>query len=151
MDEQLYRDLLEHAERASWRLAGLVDAGDVVHEAYLRVVKSGRQLTPALLHRAVNSVIADTIRRASRRPASLPLEEWAPDDGTDVEREALTALMADEILAALGDLASTAIAIAEGDSLNAVARLERRSKATWWRRVRSIRQTYLSSRGENRS
>jgi DNA-directed RNA polymerase specialized sigma24 family protein len=142
MDERLYRDLLEHAQRASWRLAGLVDPEDVVHEAYLRVVKSGRELTPALLHRAVNSVIVDAIRRASRRPAALPLEDWAADEHADVEREALTAVMAQEILEALGDLASTAIAIAEGDSLNAVVRLERRSKATWWRRLRSLREAY---------
>jgi DNA-directed RNA polymerase specialized sigma24 family protein len=142
MDERLYRDLLEHAQRASWRLTGLLDPEDIVHEAYLRVVKSGCALTPALLHRAVNSVIVDTIRRASRRPAALPLEDWAPDEHADVEREALTAVMAQEILAALGDLASTAIAIAEGDSLNAVARLERRSKATWWRRLRALREVY---------
>jgi len=142
MDERLYRDLLEHAQRASWRLAGLVDPEDVVHDAYLRVVKSGREITPALLHRAVNSVIVDTVRRASRRPASLALEEWALDEHADVEREALTAVMAQEILAALGDLASTAIAIAEGESLNAVARLERRPKATWWRRLRALREVY---------
>lgn len=142
MDERLYQDLLEHAERASWRLAGLLEPADIVHEAYLRVRKSGRELTPALLHRAVNSVIVDAIRRASRRPAPLPLEEWAPDDHEDVEREALTAIMAQEILEALGDLASTAIAIVEGDSLNAVVRLERRSKATWWRRLRALREAY---------
>jgi hypothetical protein len=50
--------------------------------------------------------------------------------------------MAAEILRQLGDLAPTAVAIASGDSLNAVVRLEKRSKATWWRRLKEIREAY---------
>jgi DNA-directed RNA polymerase specialized sigma24 family protein len=147
MDERLYHDLLNHARRAAWRLEGLLEPAEVVHEAYLRVVKSGRDLTPALLHRAVNSVILDAVRAAARRPSPLPLEDWAPARGEDVEREAVIAVMASEVLEALGDLAPAALAMMEGESLTAIARLERRSRATWWRRVRSIRREYLEGGG----
>jgi len=142
VDEALYADLIAHARRATYRLAGLLDPEDVVHEAYLRVMHSERELSPALLHRAVNSVIADAVRRAKRRPAPLPLEDWIAEADDDVETRALTEIMAAEILRQLGDLAPTAVAIALGDSLNAVVRLERRSKATWWRRLRQLREAY---------
>jgi len=147
MDERLYRDVLAHARRAAWRVAGLLEPEEIVHEAYLRVRRSGRELTPALLHRAVNSVIVDAVRAAARRPSMMTLEDWAGDRHEDVEREAVISVMAAEVLEALGDLESVALAIMEGDSLNAVARLERRSRATWWRRVRSVRMMYLDEEG----
>lgn len=140
MDETLYRDLLAHASRAARCLRS--EPEDVVHEAYLRVIESGREPSPALLHRAVNSVIADLRRTTFRRAPALPLTEWAADERAEVEEQAVVELTAQEVLRELGDLAPAAIAIAAGMPLNEVARIQRRSKATWWRVTQRIREAY---------
>lgn len=140
MDERLYRDLIDHARRAGWQLG--VDPEDIVHQAYLRVLESGREPSPALLHRAVNSVVADLRRTTFRRAPALPLTEWAADERAVVEEQAVVELTAEEVLRELGDLAPAAVAIAVGVPLNEVARIQRRSKATWWRVTQRIREAY---------
>ena len=144
-DERLYDDLLAHARRAGWQLG--VEPEEVVHEAYLRVLESGREPSPALLHRAVNSVLADWRKALFRRPRPLTLTDWAqtPDvSEQDVAEAAIARVEAERALELLGPYAQVVAAVALGYSLQEVARVQERARAqvrtSYWRACQRVRE-----------
>lgn len=114
--EQLFGRYLGPLERwASGRLPSwardMVDTGDIVQETVIRFIRQIERFEPhregalqAYLRKALRNRIREELRRTSRKPPPLPMEEGTPDEGASPLEEAIASEALERYEAALETL-----------------------------------------------